>query len=147
MKKDLAVFEGHNIRRLYDEKTETRFFSVVDIIQVLTDQPSYQLARNYWSVPSPKAESIKLRKGFVLKRYLMPDDTKIFGLKTVRDWKRWRGELYQDAKPHIENGELTWEFGRQPLEVALEWFVKRMLVNWNARSVKDSVYRVKKAKL
>ena len=50
MKKDLAIFEGHRIRRLYDEQTETWFFSVVDIIRVLTDQPSYQLARNYWKV-------------------------------------------------------------------------------------------------
>ena len=50
MKKDLAVFEGHKIRRLYDEKTETWFFSVVDIVQVLTQQPDYQTARKYWKV-------------------------------------------------------------------------------------------------
>ena len=50
MKDDLAVFEGHKIRRIYDEKTETWFFSVVDIIRVLTDQPDYQAARNYWRV-------------------------------------------------------------------------------------------------
>lgn len=50
MKTDLAIFEGRKIRRVYDEKTETWFFSVVDIIQVLTDQPDYQLARNYWKV-------------------------------------------------------------------------------------------------
>ena len=49
MKNDLAVFEGHGIRRLYDEKTETWFFSVVDIIQVLTQQPDYQTARKYWN--------------------------------------------------------------------------------------------------
>src|ERR1035441_1371424 len=49
MKKDLAIFEGHGIRRLYDEKTETWFFSVVDIIQVLTQQPDYQTARKYWN--------------------------------------------------------------------------------------------------
>ena len=50
MKNDLAIFEGHGIRRIYDETTETWFFSVVDIIQVLTQQPSFQLARNYWKV-------------------------------------------------------------------------------------------------
>ncbi|MEI6176165.1 MAG: BRO family protein, partial [Verrucomicrobiota bacterium] len=36
--------------RLYDEKTETWFFSVVDIVQVLTQQPDYRAARNYWKV-------------------------------------------------------------------------------------------------
>ncbi|MEI6168814.1 MAG: BRO family protein [bacterium] len=50
MKKHLAIFEGHEIRRTYDEKTETWFFSVVDIVQVLTQQPDYQAARNYWKV-------------------------------------------------------------------------------------------------
>jgi len=50
MKKDLAIFEGHRIRRLYEEKTETWWFSVVDIVQVLTQQSDYQAARNYWKV-------------------------------------------------------------------------------------------------
>jgi hypothetical protein len=49
MKKDLAIFEGREIRRRYDEKTETWFFSVVDIIQVLTQQPDFQTARKYWN--------------------------------------------------------------------------------------------------
>ncbi|MBI5206551.1 MAG: hypothetical protein HY934_02055 [Candidatus Firestonebacteria bacterium] len=46
----LAVFENYKIRRVYDEKTETWYFSVVDIIQVLIQQPDYQAARNYWKV-------------------------------------------------------------------------------------------------
>jgi len=45
-----AIFEEHEIRRLYDEKTEIWFFSVVDIVQVLTQQPNYKAARNYWKV-------------------------------------------------------------------------------------------------
>jgi hypothetical protein len=45
-----VVFEQHEIRRIYDEKTETWFFSVVDIIQVLTQQPDFQAARKYWKV-------------------------------------------------------------------------------------------------
>lgn len=44
-----AVFEEREIRRVYDEKTETWFFSVVDIVQVLTQQPDYQAARKYWN--------------------------------------------------------------------------------------------------
>ena len=50
MKNDLALFEGQEIRRIYDEETETWFFSVVDIIQVLTQQPNYKAAQNYWKV-------------------------------------------------------------------------------------------------
>ncbi|MGV8935372.1 MAG: BRO family protein [Gallionellaceae bacterium] len=50
MKPQPAIFEGNAIRRVYDEATETWWFSVVDIVQVLTQQADYQLARNYWKV-------------------------------------------------------------------------------------------------
>ncbi len=49
MKNIPAIFEGREIRRLYNDKTETWWFSVVDIIQVLTQQPDYQTARKYWN--------------------------------------------------------------------------------------------------
>ncbi len=48
MTQDLAIFQ-HKIRRHYDEKTETWFFSVVDIIQALTQQSDFQTARKYWN--------------------------------------------------------------------------------------------------
>ena len=44
-----AFFENHTIRRNYDEVTETWFFSVIDIIQALTQQPDHQTARKYWN--------------------------------------------------------------------------------------------------
>ena len=44
-----AIFETHKIRRVYDEKAETWWFAVVDIIQVLTQQPDYHTARKYWN--------------------------------------------------------------------------------------------------
>ena len=44
-----AIFEEHKIRRIYDEKAEMWFFSVIDIIQVLTQQPNYQTSRKYWN--------------------------------------------------------------------------------------------------
>ena len=50
MTNSLAIFEGYKIRRHYDENTETWYFSVVDILQVLIQQPDYQAARNYWKV-------------------------------------------------------------------------------------------------
>jgi DNA-damage-inducible protein D len=49
MNNDLAIFEGYQIRRHYDEKTETWWFSVVDIIRVLTQQPDFKTARKYWN--------------------------------------------------------------------------------------------------
>jgi DNA-damage-inducible protein D len=42
-------FDGLSIRRVYDEETEIWWFSVVDVVQVLTQQPDYQTARKYWN--------------------------------------------------------------------------------------------------
>jgi len=49
MKPQSAIFEEYEIRRVYDEATETWLFSVVDIVQVLTQQTDYQTARKYWN--------------------------------------------------------------------------------------------------
>ncbi len=45
MKNNLAIFEDYKIRRLYDEETETWFFSVVDVVAALTDSVN---PRDYW---------------------------------------------------------------------------------------------------
>ena len=45
----LAIFENFKIRRQYDEKAETWFFSVVDIIQALLEQSDFQTTRKYWN--------------------------------------------------------------------------------------------------
>ena len=46
---NLAIFENYKIRRHYNEKNETWYFSVVDILQVLIQQPDHQTARKYWN--------------------------------------------------------------------------------------------------
>ena len=45
MSNNLAIFENYKIRRHFDEKTETWFFSVVDIVAALTDSKN---PRDYW---------------------------------------------------------------------------------------------------
>ncbi|NCQ17606.1 MAG: hypothetical protein COZ80_10105 [Ignavibacteria bacterium CG_4_8_14_3_um_filter_37_9] len=50
METSLAIFDKFKIRRHYDNDKELWYFSVVDIIQALTDQQDFQKARNYWKV-------------------------------------------------------------------------------------------------
>ncbi len=50
-KSALAVFENFNIRRQYDEKTDTWYFSVVDVIHALTESPR---PRKYWNAHKTK---------------------------------------------------------------------------------------------
>jgi len=48
-KKSLAIFEGQKVRRIWAEKEGKWYFSVVDIMQALTQQSNYQTARKYWN--------------------------------------------------------------------------------------------------
>lgn len=45
----IAIFGNQPVRRAWDEKLEKWWFSVVDIVGVLTDQRNYQAARKYWN--------------------------------------------------------------------------------------------------
>lgn len=143
MKNDLAIFEEYKIRRLYDEETETWFFSVVDIVQVLIQQSNFQAARKYWnklkerlrkegsqsvtnchrlkleaadgkkyltdvadvetllrlvqSVPSPKAEPIKLWLAKVGQEWA--------GI-SVKEHKNIKGLKTQNLRDHMSEAEL-----------------------------------------
>ncbi|WP_396433924.1 Bro-N domain-containing protein [Limnohabitans sp.] len=44
-----AQFDGKDIRRVYDEASERWWFSVVDVVQVLTEQADDLTARKYWN--------------------------------------------------------------------------------------------------
>jgi len=46
----IQLFEGKKVRIVWDETQEKYWFSVVDIVQVLTDSVDYQQARKYWKV-------------------------------------------------------------------------------------------------
>ena len=61
----LAIFENFKIRRHFDEKTETWYFSVIDIVAALTEQIEYQKARKYWNKLS---ERLKLEGSEVVTK-------------------------------------------------------------------------------
>ena len=45
----LQLFEGKHIRTQWDAEKEKWFFSIVDIVEVLTESKDYQTARKYWN--------------------------------------------------------------------------------------------------
>jgi hypothetical protein len=45
----IAIFQEQPVRRSWNEKEEKWYFSVVDVIKVLTEQPNFQIARKYWN--------------------------------------------------------------------------------------------------
>lgn len=47
---DVKLFEQKQVRSVWDETQEKWYFSIIDVIEILTEQPNYQSARNYWKV-------------------------------------------------------------------------------------------------
>ncbi len=47
---DIKLFEQKEVRSVWDEEQEKWYFSIIDVIEILTEQPNYQGARNYWKV-------------------------------------------------------------------------------------------------
>ena len=47
MDTQIKLFENKKVRTLWDKETEEWFFSVVDVVAVLTDSPN---PNNYWKV-------------------------------------------------------------------------------------------------
>jgi DNA-damage-inducible protein D len=96
--KNLAVFEEHEIRRVYDEENETWFFSVIDVVQILIHQEDYQAARNYWKVLKNRlkdedSESVTFCNRLKLvaadgKSYLTDVATAEALLRRIRWWRR-----------------------------------------------------------
>lgn len=46
-KNEIKLFEEKKVRTIWDEKIEKWYFSIVDVIGVLTESPN---PRKYWSV-------------------------------------------------------------------------------------------------
>ena len=46
----MRLFENHKIRTAWSEDEEKWYFSIVDVVWVLTDQPDLLHSRNYWKV-------------------------------------------------------------------------------------------------
>lgn len=47
---NIKIFENKKVRSQYDADNEIWYFSIVDIVGILTEQPTVERARNYWKV-------------------------------------------------------------------------------------------------
>lgn len=54
---EISIFKDEKIRRVWNEKSEKWFFSVVDIIKILTVEPDFKKARKYWNKLSERLKN------------------------------------------------------------------------------------------
>ncbi|NYT26890.1 MAG: Bro-N domain-containing protein [Candidatus Thiodubiliella endoseptemdiera] len=123
----LQLFQNQKIRSHWDEKLEIWFFSIVDIVEILTEQKDYQGARNYWKVLKHRllkegnetvtnCNRLKMLSADGKMRLTDVANTKdIFRLiqsipsKKAEPFKQWLAQVGKERLDEIENPELAQE--------------------------------------
>ena len=74
----IRFFDDREVRALWDEENSKWWFSVLDIVAVLTNQDDYTKSRNYWKYLKArlKKENIQLGSGTTQLKLLAPDSKK-----------------------------------------------------------------------
>ena len=121
---EIQLFDGKQVRYVWDEEQEKYFFSVVDVIQVLTDSTT---PRRYWSDLKRKlaAEGSEMYEKIVQlklpasdgKSYLtdVADIEQVFRLiqsvpsKKAEPFKLWLAALGQERMNQLQDPELSIE--------------------------------------
>ena len=120
----IKLFEGQQVRYVWDDETEKYFFSVVDVIQVLTESA---LPRRYWSDLKRKleAEGSEVYEKIVQLKLTAPDgkqrltdvaDTEQLlriiqsvPSKKAEPFKLWLAHLGQERLNQLQDPELSIE--------------------------------------
>lgn len=80
----LQLFENQKIRTAWDEEKEEWYFSIVDVVAVLTDAKDYDTARNYWKVTKKRLKD---------EGSQLVTDCNQLKLKSPKDGKRYKTDV------------------------------------------------------
>lgn len=164
-KNKLVVFEDKKIRRIwYDDEW---YFSIVDVVAVLTDQENFQKARKYWNKLSQRLKEEGVELVTICHRLkLIAADGKYYATdcantkslfriiqsipsKRVEPFKQWLAQVGYERIEEIENPELGQDRIKEYYEMKgypKDWVDKRLrgiairqdLTNeWKERGIKE----------
>jgi hypothetical protein len=77
-----GLFKSRRVRAEWDAENEKWWFSILDIIAILTDQPDYKKVRNYWKW---------------LKNKLIAEGSQLVGATNQLKLRATDGKLYKTA--------------------------------------------------
>lgn len=137
MNENIKEFENHPIRTKWDEEKEEWYFSVVDVIGILTEQNDYDGARNYWKVMKKRlfdegaelvtnCNQLKMKSPKDGKNYKtdVADTEQLLRIiqsipsKKAEPFKMWLAQVGRERIEEIIDPELT-------IERALETYSKK----------------------
>lgn len=125
MKNKMKLFQKQKVRAIWDENLDEWFFSVIDVVKILTDQLDYQTARKYWNklAESLKNEGSQAVTKCLWLKLLAPDGkmrkTDVASTKTVfrliqsippkkaEPFKLWLAEVGNDRINESQGPELA----------------------------------------
>ena len=140
MKNEIKLFQSKQIRSVWVEEKEEWFFSVVDVVGALTDQPDRRRAGKYWSVLKTrlKAEGSEVTTNCSQLKMIADDGKK--RLTDVADTKQILRIIQTIPSPKAEPFKL-WlaEVGKQRLDEIAdpELAVERMKETYRRKGYSD----------
>ena len=134
----IQLFEDKRIRTVWNEEKEDWFFSIVDVIAVLTEQPDQRTASNYWAKLKQRlkeegadqlltnCQQLKLKSPKDGKRYKtdVADTEQLLRIiqsipsPKAEPFKRWLAEVGRERIEETIDPELT-------IDRALETYLKK----------------------
>ena len=134
----LQLFESQKIRTAWDEEKEQWYFSIVDVVAVLTDQSDQRRASNYWAKLKQRlkeegadqlltnCQQLKLKSPKDGKRYKtdVADTEQLLRIiqsipsPKAEPFKRWLAEIGRERIEETIDPELT-------IDRALETYLKK----------------------
>lgn len=134
----IQLFENKRIRTAWDEEKEEWYFSIVDVVSVLTDQPNQRGASNYWAKLKQRlrdegagqlltnCQQLKLKSPRDGKRYLtdVADTQQLLRIiqsipsPKAEPFKLWLAEVGRERVEETIDPELT-------IDRALETYLRK----------------------
>lgn len=126
-KQAIQLFEQKKVRTVWDTDKEKWYFSVVDVVGVLTDQPTTDRAKKYWSVlkvrlkkegfePTTNCSQLKLRASDGKMRLTdIADTEQLFRLiqsipsPKAEPFKQWMAQVAAKRIDQMQDPELSFE--------------------------------------
>ena len=134
---NIKMYEDQPIRAAWDEEKEEWYFSIVDVVGILTDQPDVRHASTYWAVTKKRllkeganelltnCKQLKMKAADGKRRMTDVADTEqllriiqSIPSKKAEPFKMWLAQVGRERIEEIINPELT-------IERALETYAKK----------------------
>ena len=124
----IQIFNGQKVRTVWNADEEKWYFSIVDVCGVLTDQPDYDHAKNYWKVLKfrlikegnesvTNCNQLKLVSPKDGKRYKtdVADQQQLFRIiqsipsPKAEPFKQWMAQVASDRLDQMQDPELNFQ--------------------------------------